>query len=121
MFEGDSAAQLNLIASESASGSLSTQAIRSADTAAPPPVSGTVAARLSLSGRGRSIHELGSSATGSVHIALSRGTIRRSFAELAGVNLQGLGLMLSHDTTRRRRAVEWRASRRRTGHSRRKP
>jgi uncharacterized protein involved in outer membrane biogenesis len=64
---------------------------------AQPPVDGLLQVRVDLTGRGRSVHDLASSADGTVIAALPQGTIRASLAELAGINLRGLGLMLTRN------------------------
>ncbi len=63
--------------------------------AAQPPVDGLLRARVIIKGRGSSIHQVAASANGTVTAVLSHGTIRASLAELTGVDLRGLGLMLS--------------------------
>ena len=60
------------------------------------PVEGLMQARVDVSGLGRSIRQVAASANGSVSVALPGGTIRASLAELAGVDLRGLGLTLTH-------------------------
>ncbi|MFL6600272.1 MAG: AsmA family protein [Steroidobacteraceae bacterium] len=59
----------------------------------PPLVDGPLQGRVSLKGRGDSIHELASSANGRVIAVLPHGAVRSSLAELAGLDLRGLGLM----------------------------
>ncbi|MEA3177512.1 MAG: AsmA family protein [Gammaproteobacteria bacterium] len=59
----------------------------------PPPVDGPLQARIALKGRGNSLHDLASNATGTVTAVLPHGTVRSSLAELAGFDLRGLGLM----------------------------
>jgi uncharacterized protein involved in outer membrane biogenesis len=59
------------------------------------PVEGLMQARVDVSGQGRSIRQVAGTANGSVSAALPGGTIRASLAELAGVDLRGLGLTLS--------------------------
>ena len=61
----------------------------------PPPIDGLLAARLTLTGHGRSIHELAASANGTVTAVLPHGAIRASLAELSGLDLRGLGLLLA--------------------------
>ncbi len=61
----------------------------------PPPVDGPLRARIALKGRGNSIHALASNATGTVTAVLPHGALRSSLAELAGLDLRGLGLMAS--------------------------
>jgi uncharacterized protein involved in outer membrane biogenesis len=46
-----------------------------------------------LKGHGNSIHELASNANGTVTAVLPHGALRSSLAELAGLDLRGLGLM----------------------------
>jgi uncharacterized protein involved in outer membrane biogenesis len=60
---------------------------------APPPLDGPLQARITLKGRGNSIHELASNASGTVTAVLPHGALRSSLAELAGFDLRGLGLM----------------------------
>jgi uncharacterized protein involved in outer membrane biogenesis len=59
----------------------------------PPPVDGPLQARITLKGRGNSIHELASKANGRVTAVLPHGAVRSSLAELAGFDLRALGLM----------------------------
>src|SRR6185437_2562630 len=66
--------------------------------AASPPIEGLLRARLSGSGRGSSIHQVAASADGTVSAVLPHGTIRASLAELAGLDLRGLGLMAAKNT-----------------------
>jgi AsmA family protein len=64
---------------------------RAADGAA--PLEGSLQARIALNGRGNSLHELASHANGTVTAVLPNGALRSSLAELAGLDLRGLGLM----------------------------
>jgi len=59
----------------------------------PPPIEGPLQGRISLKGRGNSLHDLAANATGTVTAVLPHGAMRSSFAELAGFDLRGLGLM----------------------------
>jgi hypothetical protein len=70
-------------------------AAATADSAAttPAPLDGPLQARIALKGRGNSIHELASNATGTVTAVLPHGALRSSLAELAGFDLRGLGLV----------------------------
>jgi AsmA family protein len=63
----------------------------------PPPLEGAMRARIILTGKGRSIHEVVSTANGSVTLVVSGGTIRDSLAEATGMDLRGFGLLLSKD------------------------
>lgn len=60
-----------------------------------PPLDGSLQARLSLKGPGRSIHEVAAAADGTVTAVLTRGTIRSSLAESTGIDLRGLALLLT--------------------------
>jgi uncharacterized protein involved in outer membrane biogenesis len=60
------------------------------------PAEGLVQARVEISGKGSSIHQVVASANGNVSATLPSGLIRDSLAELAGVDLRGLGLKLAH-------------------------
>ena len=63
------------------------------------PVSGAVHGRLHVHGFGTSLHKLGSTADGSLGIAIPHGEISDVLAELTGVNvLKGLGLIFSSDS-----------------------
>jgi AsmA family protein len=71
---------------------------------APPPVEGTLRAHIRVSGRGSSIHQVAATANGIVTVVVPQGTVRDSLAELAGMDLRGLGLLVSkdkHDTALR--------------------
>jgi uncharacterized protein involved in outer membrane biogenesis len=58
----------------------------------PPPLDGPLEARISLKGEGRSLHQLAAGADGTVTAVLPRGAVRSSLAELAGLDLNALGL-----------------------------
>ena len=60
------------------------------------PLDGSGRARLKFTGRGRSAHEIAASAEGTATFTLAQGTVRASLAELAGMDLRGLGLTLEH-------------------------
>jgi AsmA family protein len=61
----------------------------------PPPIEGLLEARLLLSGRGRSIHELAETSSGTMSAVLPGGAIRASLAELTGIDVtKALGLTL---------------------------
>jgi uncharacterized protein involved in outer membrane biogenesis len=63
-----------------------------------PPVEGLLQAQVMITGRGRSIHQVAASANGTVTAALPHGAIRAALAELTGVDLRGLGLLVSKST-----------------------
>ena len=60
-----------------------------------PPLEGLLRAKLRLAGKGRSLHELAASANGTVVAILPHGEIRAALAELSGIDLRALGLLLS--------------------------
>jgi uncharacterized protein involved in outer membrane biogenesis len=61
----------------------------------PPAIEGPLDVRAKLTGHGKSMHEAAASAEGTVTATLRGGTVRDSFAELTGIDLRGLGLLLS--------------------------
>src|ERR1700676_2633061 len=63
--------------------------------AGPPPAEGALQARVRVRGQGRSIHQVAASANGTVTAVVTHGTIRTSLAELTGIDLRALGLMLT--------------------------
>src|SRR6185312_2741766 len=62
-----------------------------------PPLEGALHARVQISGRGNSVHQVASTADGTLAAVLPRGSIRASLAELTGGNLRGVGLRLAKD------------------------
>jgi AsmA family protein len=62
--------------------------------AAQPPADGLLRARVIVKGRGSSVHQVAASSNGTVTAVLSHGTIRSSLAELTGIDLRGLGMLL---------------------------
>jgi uncharacterized protein involved in outer membrane biogenesis len=56
-------------------------------------IEGPLQGRITLAGKGNSLHELASNSTGTVTAVLPHGAMRSSLAELAGFDLRGLGLM----------------------------
>ncbi len=63
----------------------------------PPPVAGSLQARVRIAGRGRSVHEVAASADGTVTAVVTHGAIRSSLAELTGLDLRALGMILIRD------------------------
>jgi uncharacterized protein involved in outer membrane biogenesis len=60
------------------------------------PLDGTMVGRAILHGRGKYLHEVGSTAEGTLSIVVPHGDIRNAFAELMGINAaNGLGLLLA--------------------------
>jgi len=63
-----------------------------------PAVEGLLQAQVMITGRGRSIHQVAASANGTVTVVLPHGAIRAALAELTGVDLRGLGLLVTKST-----------------------
>jgi uncharacterized protein involved in outer membrane biogenesis len=63
----------------------------------PPAIEGSLAVRINLTGRGRSLHDAAAGADGTVVASLPGGMLRDSLAELTGIDLRGLGLLLAKD------------------------
>jgi uncharacterized protein involved in outer membrane biogenesis len=65
----------------------------------PAPFDGRLHARLRLDGEGDSLRQFASTVDGTVAAVLPRGTMRSSLAELTGVNLRGIGLALTNNSS----------------------
>jgi uncharacterized protein involved in outer membrane biogenesis len=64
----------------------------------PPPLEGLLEARAKLHATGASIHRAASNADGAVTLVVPSGKMRKSFAELTGIDaLNGVGLLLAND------------------------
>jgi uncharacterized protein involved in outer membrane biogenesis len=63
----------------------------------PPPIEGSLAIKIDLTGRGKSLHDAATSANGTLVASLPSGMVRDSLAELTGIDLRGLGLLLAKD------------------------
>jgi uncharacterized protein involved in outer membrane biogenesis len=61
----------------------------------PPPLGGALQARVTITGHGSSIHQVAASANGEVTAIIPHGNIRASLAELTGIDLRGLRLLLT--------------------------
>jgi hypothetical protein len=61
----------------------------------PPPAEGIVQARVRISGRGRSAHQIAASANGTVTAQMPDGALRKSIAEATDVDLREAGLLLT--------------------------
>jgi AsmA family protein len=59
-----------------------------------PPLEGPLRVRVVVNGVGQSMHQVAANANGTVTAQLRSGAIRESFAELTGLDLRGLGLLL---------------------------
>jgi uncharacterized protein involved in outer membrane biogenesis len=59
------------------------------------PLQGSLQARLAVTGNGSSLHQLAASANGTLTAVLPHGAIRESLAEMTGIDLRGLGLLLT--------------------------
>ena len=64
---------------------------------AAPPIEGTLRAHIMVSGRGSSLHQVAATANGTITVVVPHGTVRDSLAEMAGMDLRGLGLLVSKD------------------------
>ncbi len=64
-------------------------------SSSPPPATGLVHVRAALAGVGRSVHQVASTANGTLVADVGQGTVRDSFAEMTGVDLKGLGLIVT--------------------------
>jgi uncharacterized protein involved in outer membrane biogenesis len=63
--------------------------------AEPPPYEGSLFLEIHAHGRGDSLHAFAAAADGNLSARVLQGTLRASLAELAGVDLRGLGLTLT--------------------------
>jgi AsmA family protein len=64
----------------------------------PPPLEGLLEARAKLHAVGNSIHNAASNADGAVTLVVPSGKLRKSFAELTGIDVvNGVGLLLAND------------------------
>jgi uncharacterized protein involved in outer membrane biogenesis len=61
------------------------------------PLEGPLDAHIKVAGRGSSIHQVAASGNGAITAVVPQGTIRDSLAELTGIDLRGLGLLLAKD------------------------
>ena len=61
----------------------------------PAPMEGLMRARIKVTGQGSSMHQVAATANGTVTAVLPHGTVRDSFAELTGIDLGGLGLLMT--------------------------
>jgi AsmA family protein len=62
-----------------------------------PPMEGPMRASLEVVGKGSSLHAVAASADGTLKLQVAHGAIRESLAELTGIDLRGLGLLLAKD------------------------
>jgi hypothetical protein len=74
--------------------------IKGSDPASAAPLTGVLQARAVIRGRGDSVHNVMADADGSFAAVIPHGDIRSAFAELTGIDLSGLGLLLTKDQTR---------------------
>ena len=65
------------------------------DPSQPPALDGLLQGKMALTGHGKSFRDLAANASGTIRVNIPQGTIRESFAELAGVDLRGLRLTLT--------------------------
>ncbi len=62
---------------------------------AEPPIEGLLRVRVTIKGHGSSIHQVAASSNGTVTAVLPHGSLRLALAELTGIDLRGLGLLLA--------------------------
>ena len=63
-----------------------------------PPLEGLLLGRITVRGRGRSVHAVAATANGQLTTVVPHGQVRAAFAELTGINVaRGLGLLLTKD------------------------
>jgi AsmA family protein len=62
---------------------------------AAPAIEGPLTLQAQISGQGKSLHQMAASANGTLTASLPSGTIRDSLAELTGLDLRGLGLLIT--------------------------
>jgi AsmA family protein len=65
--------------------------------AGPPAIEGALSVHIDLTGHGKSLHDAAAGASGTVTASLPGGLVRDSLAELTGIDLRGLGLLLAKD------------------------
>jgi uncharacterized protein involved in outer membrane biogenesis len=61
----------------------------------PPRLQGLLHVKAAILGHGASLHQIAASGNGSLTATWTRGSIRTSLAELTGIDLRGLGLLLT--------------------------
>jgi hypothetical protein len=66
-----------------------------AKTPPTPAASGLVRMRIEILGVGRSVHQIAASANGTVTATMQQGMVKDSLAEMTGIDLRGLGLMVT--------------------------
>jgi uncharacterized protein involved in outer membrane biogenesis len=74
--------------------------LKGSGPASAAPLTGILQARAVIKGRGDSVHNVMADADGSFAAVIPHGEIRSAFAELTGIDLAGLGLLLTKDQQR---------------------
>jgi uncharacterized protein involved in outer membrane biogenesis len=74
--------------------------LKGAAPASAAPLGGVLEARAVISGKGDSVHRLMSNAEGNLVAVIPHGDIRAAFAELTGIDLKGVGLLLTKNEGR---------------------
>lgn len=64
----------------------------------PAPIKGLMQARISITGKGSSVHQIAASGNGTVTAVVPQGAVRDSFAEMTGIDLRGASLVLAKNT-----------------------
>jgi uncharacterized protein involved in outer membrane biogenesis len=74
--------------------------LKGSGPASAAPVGGVLEARAVIKGKGDSVHRLMADADGSLMAVIPHGDIREAFAQLTGVDLKGIGLLLTKNGDR---------------------
>lgn len=74
--------------------------LKGSGPAASAPMGGVLQARAVIHGKGDSVHDVMADADGSLAAVIPHGDIRKAFAELTGIDLKGVGLLLTKDEQR---------------------
>ncbi len=74
--------------------------LKGSDPASAAPVGGVLQARAVIRGKGDSVHKVMAGADGSFAAVIPHGDIRSALAELTGIDMAGVGLLLTQDKGR---------------------
>ena len=79
---------------------ISLEQLKGSKPGASAPVDGVMQARAVIEGKGDSVHRLMADGNGSFAAVIPHGDIRAAFPELLGIDLKGVGLLISGDNAR---------------------
>jgi hypothetical protein len=91
----DAQQQVPLVRMDIRATDISLEQLKGTGPASAAPLTGILQARAVLKGRGDSVHKVMADADGSFAAVIPHGDIRSAFAELTGIDLSGLGLLLT--------------------------